>query len=99
MKNANCPKNQYIVVRFAAYRGLLDPKTCGLSDDYACEVDRTCLVKKQCDGLNECNITVDENLFDGEHCSGLSNYLYFLYDCVDTVKSYTEPCGMYSTVL
>ncbi|CAB4032471.1 retinoschisin-like, partial, partial [Paramuricea clavata] len=81
-----------MVVKFATYRGLLAPKTCGSSDDYSCEVDVTCLVKKQCDGLHECNITVDDNLFSGDLCPGLSNYLYFEYQCVDTVKPYREPC-------
>jgi hypothetical protein len=93
VKNANCPKDQYMVVKNATYRGLLAPKTCGLSDDYSCEVDVTCLVKKQCDGLHECNITVDDNLFSGDLCPGLSNYLYFEYHCVDTVEPYREPCG------
>ena len=93
VKNANCPKDQYMVVKFATYRGLHAPKTCGLSDDYSCEVDVTCLVKKQCDGLHECSITVDDNLFSGDLCPGLSNYLYFEYQCVDTVKPYKELCG------
>ena len=93
VKNANCPKNQYIVVKIASYRGLLGTKTCGLSDDYSCEVDVTCLVKKQCDGLHECSITVDNNLFCDDLCPGLSNYLYFEYQCVDTVKPFNELCG------
>ena len=50
-------------------------KTCGLSDDYSCEVDVTCLVKKQCDGQHECNIIV----FFGDACPGLTKYLYFEY--------------------
>ncbi len=95
MKNANCPKDQYMVVKFATFRGLLGTKTCGLSDDYSCEVDVTCLVKKQCDGLHECSINVDGNLFSGDLCPGFSNYLYFEYQCVDTVKHYKEPCGMH----
>ena len=84
-----------MVVKFATLRGLLGTKTCGLSDDYSCEVDVTCLVKKKCDGLHECSLTVDDNLFSGDLCPGLSNYLYFEYQCIDTVKSYKEPCGMY----
>ena len=95
VKNANCPKDQYMVVKIATFRGLLGTKTCGLSDDYSCEVDVTCLVKKQCDGLHECNITVDDNLFSADLCPGLSNYLYFEYQCIDTVKRYKEACGMY----
>ena len=95
VKNANCPKDQYMVVKFASYRGLLGTKTCGLSDDYSCEVDVTCLVKKRCDGLHECHITVDDSLFPGDLCPGLSNYLSFDYQCVDTVKPYKEPCGMH----
>ena len=94
VKNANCPKDQYIVVKIASYRGLLGTKTCGLSDEFVCEVDVTCLVKKQCDGLHECSINVDKNLFSGDLCPGLSNYLYFEYQCDDTVKPYKEPCGM-----
>ena len=93
VQNANCPKDQYLVVKFACYRGLLAPKTCGLSDDYSCEVDVTCLVKKQCDGLHECSITVDDNLFSGDLCSGLSNYLYFECQCINTVKPFNELCG------
>ena len=93
VKNANCPKDQYMVVKFASYRGLLAPWKCGLSDDYSCKVDVTCLVKKRCDGLHECRITVDDNLFSDDLCSGLSNYLYFLYQCIDTVKPHKEPCG------
>ena len=93
VKNANCPKDQYMVVKFATYRGLLAPKTCGSSDDYSCEVDVACLVKKQCDGQHECSITVDDNFFSGDRCPGLSNYLYFEYHCVDTVEPYKEPCG------
>ncbi len=96
VKNANCPKDQYMVVKFASFRGLLAPKTCGLSDEYSCEVDATCLVRKQCDGLHECKITVDENLFSGDLCPGLSNYLYLEYQCVNTVKPYKEPCGTHA---
>ena len=95
MKNANCPKDQYMVVNIASFRGLLGTKTCGLSDDYSCDVDVTCLVKKQCDGLHECSINVDGNLFSADLCPGLSNYLYFEYQCDDTVKTYKEPCGMH----
>ncbi len=93
VKNANCPKDQYMVVKIASFRGLLGTKTCDLSDDYSCEVDVTCVVKKQCDGLHECNITVDDNLLSGDLCPGLSNYLYFAYQCVDTAESHKEPCG------
>ena len=82
-----------MVVRFAAYRGLLAPKKCGSSDDYSCEVDVTCLVKKQCDGQHECSIKVNDKLFPSGQCPGLSNYLYFLYDCLDTAQPYKEPCG------
>ncbi len=95
VKNANCPKDQYMMVKIASYRGLLGTKTCGLSDDYSCEVDVTCLVKKQCDGLRECSVNVDDSLFSGDLCPGLSNYLYFEYQCADTVKPYKEPCGTY----
>ena len=82
-----------MVVKFASYRGLLGTKTCGLSDDYSCEVDVTCVVKTQCNGLHECSITVDDNLFSDDLCSGLSNYLYFEYQCVDTAKPFNELCG------
>ena len=33
VKNANCPKDQYMVVKTASYRGLSATKTCGLNDD------------------------------------------------------------------
>ena len=93
VENANCPKDQYMVVKITSFRGLFGPKTCGLSDDYSCEVDATCLVKKKCDGLHECSFTVDDSLFSGDLCPGLSNYLYFEYQCTDTVKPYKEHCG------
>ena len=31
VKNANCPKHQYMVVKIASFRGLLGSKKCGLS--------------------------------------------------------------------
>ncbi len=84
-----------MVVKIASYRGLPGSKTCGLSDDYSCEVDVTCVVKKQCDGQHECSITVDKNLFSGDLCPGLSNYLYLEYQCVHTMKPFNGICGMY----
>ena len=97
IENANCPKDQYMVVKTASYRGLNDTKSCGLSDDHSCEVDVTCLVKKQCDGQHECNITVDDNLFSGDLCPGhaLTKYLYFEYQCINTVTPFEDICGMY----
>ena len=92
-KNANCPKDQYMVVKTASYRGLSATKTCGLSDDYSCEVDVTCLVKKLCDGQHECNISVDDNLFPDNFCQGLTKYLYFEYQCTDSPTPCTI-CGM-----
>jgi hypothetical protein len=95
-KNANCPKDQYMVVKTASYRGLSATKTCGLSDDYSCEVDVTCLVKRQCDHeQHECNITVNETLFSGDLCPGLTKYIYFEYQCVDKSTPFKEICGMY----
>ena len=93
-KNVNCPKDQYMVVKTASYRGLSGTKTCGLSDDYSCEVDVTCLVKKQCDGQHECNITVNNNLFSDDLCPGLTKYLYFEYQCV-TSQTFYSVCGTY----
>jgi hypothetical protein len=93
VKNANCPKDQYMVVKNASYRGLSAKKTCGLSDDYSYEVNVTCLVKKQCDGQRECNITVDGNLFFGDPRPGLTMYLYFEYQCIDNSISYL--CGTF----
>jgi hypothetical protein len=96
--NTNCPKDQYMVVKNASYRGLPATKTCNsssMSGNYSCEVDVTCLVKKQCDGQHECNITVDETLFSGDLCPGLTKYLYFEYQCNDTATSFNELCGMY----
>ena len=95
VQNASCPKDQNMVVKTASYRGLPDTKTCGLSDDYSCEVDVTCLVKKQCDGQQECSITVDNNLFSDDLCPGLTKYLYFEYQCTDT--SVNSVCGKYSS--
>ena len=94
VQNVNCPKDQYMVVKTASYRGLPGAKTCGLSDDYNCEVDVTCLVKKQCDGQHECNITVDNNLFSDDLCPGLTKYLYFEYQCVASPTFYSV-CGTY----
>ena len=84
-----------MVVKLAFYRGLLGTKTCGLNDDYSCDVDVTCVVKKQCDGQHECNITVDDNLFSDDLCPELSNYLYFEYQCVDTMNPFNGTCGMH----
>ena len=95
VRDANCPKDQYMVVKTASYRGLSDTKTCGLSDDYSCEVNVTCLVKKQCDGQHDCNITVNNNLFLVHLCPGLTKYLYFEYQCISEVKTFTNICGMY----
>ena len=96
IQNANCPKDQYMVVKTASYRGLSGTKTCGLTLDYSCEVDVTCLLKKQCDGQHECSIPVDDNLFSGEPCRGLTKYLYFEYKCINTVKTFNGACGMYN---
>ena len=93
VKNVNCPTGQYMVVKTASYRGLNDTKTCGSSDDHSCEVDVTCLVKELCDGKDECSITVDDNLFSAGLCSGLTKYLYFEYQCMDTSTPYL--CGMF----
>ena len=98
VQNANCPKDQNMVVKTASYRGLSDTKTCDLSDDYSCEVDVTCLVKKQCDGQHECNITVDNNLFSGDLCPGLTKYLYFEYQCVTGATSFNGPCGKWRLI-
>ena len=96
IKNSNCPKDQYMVVNTASFRGLSATKTCGLSDDYSCEVDVTCLVKKLCDGQHECNITVDERLFRVHFCPRLSTYLYFEYQCTDNIQRFTNTCGTYN---
>ena len=77
----------------ATYRGLSTTKTCGLSDDYSCDVNVTCLVKKQCDGQHQCSITVDDTCSD-DLCSRLTKYLYFEYQCVDTSKTFQGVCGM-----
>ena len=92
IKNANCPKDQYIVVKNASYRGLSDTKTCGLSDEYGCQLNVTCLLKKRCDGQLECNITVDDNLFPGDLCPGLTKYLYFEYQCSNLSQPYESLC-------
>ena len=93
VENANCPKDQYMVVKTASYRGLSTTKTCGLSDNHTCDVDVTSLVKKQCDGQHECNITVDNNLFSDDHCPGLTKYLYFEYQCFS--KNFEDVCGTF----
>ena len=93
VENANCPKDQYMVVRTASYRELSSTKTCGLSNDYSCDVDVTSLLNKQCDGEHECNITVDSNLFSNGLCFGLKKYLYFEYRCFS--KNFKGVCGTY----
>ena len=98
VKNANCPKGLYMLVKTASYRGLSDTKSCGLSDDHSCEFNVTCLVQKQCDGQHECNITVDNNLFFGDLCSGLTKYLYFEYQC-GTKKNFASVCGTYGSTV
>ena len=98
--DANCPKDQYMLVNFASYRGLPATKKCGLSDDYICKVDVTCVLKKTCDGLHECSITVDENLIAGDLCPGLSRYLYFEYRCSYQKTPFKDFCGNdYNVVL
>ncbi|XP_028402634.1 uncharacterized protein LOC114525469 [Dendronephthya gigantea] len=77
-----------MMVKTGSYRGLSDSKTCGLSDDYSCTVDVTCLVKKQCDGQHECKITVDKTLFSDVLCPGLKKYLYFEYQCIDSTEKH-----------
>ena len=93
VKNANCPKDQNMVVKTASYRGLSSTNTCGLSDDYSCYVDVTTIVKKQCDGQHECSITVDKKLFSNDPCPKLSKYLYFEYQCLN--KNFKDVCGTY----
>ena len=87
-----------MVVKTAYYRGLSDTRTCGLSDDYSCEVNVTCLVKKQCDGQHKCSTTVDNNLFFGDPCPGLTKYLYFEYQC-GTKKYFASVCGTYGSTV
>ncbi|XP_028405442.1 uncharacterized protein LOC114528043 [Dendronephthya gigantea] len=87
VENANCPKDQqYMVVKTASYRGLAAGKICGQNYDYSCEVDVTCVVKRECDRQHECQMTVDERVFldYADACPGLTKYLYFEYQCVDT---------------
>jgi hypothetical protein len=98
VKNANCPKDQYMLVRTASYRGLSDAEICGLSDDYGCEIDATCLMKKKCDGTHECNISVDDDLFSGDPFPGWKKYLYFEYKCISTVTSFDKPCGTFVNI-
>ena len=88
-----------MVVKTASYRGLPDSKTCGLSDDYTCEVDVTCLIKKHCDGQHECNITVNDGSIPVDACPELSKYLYFEYRCVDTPTPFKDVCGELSVLL
>ena len=97
--NANCPKDKYMFVRFASYNGLPATKRCGLSNDYICQVDVTCVVKKKCDDLHECNLTVDGSLISPSLCPGLSNYLYFEYECLSTKNSDKGHCGMHSSII
>jgi hypothetical protein len=85
-----------MVVHYASYHGLPASRKFGLSDDYMCTVDVTCIVKKQCNAQHECNITVDEKLIPGEPCPGLSKYLYFEYICVEEKIPDRVRCGMYS---
>jgi hypothetical protein len=93
VKNANCPKDQYIVVKNASYRGMSRSKSCDPRDDYACEVDATCDLKKRCDGQLECSVMVDDKLLPGDICPGLTKYLYFEYQCSNSSQPYYDFCG------
>ena len=95
--NANCHKEQYMVVKTASYCGLSHTKTCDLSDDYSREADVTCLAKGKFDGQHECSITLD-NLFSGNLCLGSQKYLYFEYLCVTEVTAFNGLCGKYQLV-
>ena len=80
-----------MVVKTASYRGLSDTKTCGgLSDEYSCEMDVTCLVKKQCDGQHECSINVDKKLVSSDLCPGLTKYFYLEHRCADHAISFND---------
>ena len=45
--------------------------------------------------IHGCKITVDDNFFSGGLYPGLSNYRYFEYQCIDTVKPFNGMCGTY----
>ena len=90
-QDTKCTRGQYMVVKTASYRGLSDTKTCGsLSDEYNCEMDVTCLVKKQCDGQHECSITVGNKLVSSDLCPGLTKYFYLEHRCADHAISFSD---------
>ena len=92
IENANCPMNQYMIIKTASYRGLNTGQSCGSSDNHNSSVDVTCAMKRYCNGLHECNITVDDTSFPGGDCPGLTKYLYFEYQCSDTSTPFIETC-------
>ncbi|XP_046858728.1 receptor-type tyrosine-protein phosphatase T-like [Xenia sp. Carnegie-2017] len=97
--NASCPNNQYMVIKKAEYRGLNEGNVCGSSYNYSCSFDVTCHLKRRCDGQRVCNISVDDNLFPSNICVGLNKYLYFEYQCNDTMTSLDDICYDNSAIL
>ncbi|XP_046858355.1 uncharacterized protein LOC124451786 [Xenia sp. Carnegie-2017] len=81
-----------MVIKKAEYRGLNEGNVCGSSYNYSCSFDVTCHLKRRCDGQRVCNISVDNNLFPSNICVGLNKYLYFEYQCNDTMTSLDDMC-------
>ena len=81
--DVNCHKDQVMVIQNAVYGGRSDMKTCGYHEDTNCTVSVTCVVKRQCDGKQNCSINVNQTLFNIDPCPGKSKYLYFEFICAD----------------
>ena len=89
-----------MVIQNAVYGGRSDMKTCGYNEDNNCAVSVTCVVKRQCDGKQNCSINVNQTLFDIDPCPGKSRYLYFEFICTDIEPGIVDHLlGEYSTLL
>ena len=90
-----CGQDQVMVIKNAVYGGRSDMKTCGFKEDTDCTVSVTCVVKRLCDGKQNCSINVDQALFNIDPCPGKSKYLYFEFTCADS-KPIKQLHGEYS---
>ena len=84
-----------MVIQNAVYGGRSDMKTCDYNEDTDCTVSVTCVVKRLCDGKQNCSINVDQALFNIDPCPGKSKYLYLEFICADS-KPIKQLHGEYS---
>ena len=84
-KDVNCNPNQVIVIQNAVYGRYSNMKTCRYKRDITCTISATCIVKRLCDGRQNCTIAVETAMFELDPCPGIQKYLYLEYNCVDRV--------------